>query len=473
MYSIFHAKFDAESVCHPGLREDRMDDAILAVLGVFGPFYERDSSLEDGDIPNRPVEPHVPAQCHVRMPKSTQPICGFTPATPNAIVNARHGGIVYAVVVNVCVLQVLLTPFKGANHLPLFAAARDVRFTIVCNRSSVREEDLPSNVRVVAVPGHIGSYYYGFADFLFARRLLKQYPVTSEFWKGFDVIHINQTMGPALRKLRMCGRPLLFLIHHPVTADREVAVSESGIFRALTWRVKYTLLARWQRAMCTVAGRIVTVSQTMQKRIAADYRCPTKKISVVPNGVDGDAFTPVADAECEFDVIAVGSFLHPRKGFPYLLTVYRRLAASGRRIADIGRRSEAQEAVLRGIPGVTVHGTVGGDTLINLMRHSRVLVSVSLFEGFGLSLIEALACGHPAFAFGVGAVPEVLGAVDSALVVPARDTARLVQLVDGYLSLSPAERDRRGAQYRQKVLNSFSLSASAEALQALYRELAQ
>ncbi|MDD5470292.1 MAG: glycosyltransferase, partial [Candidatus Peribacteraceae bacterium] len=91
----------------------------------------------------------------------------------------------------------------------------------------------------------------------------------------------------------------------------------------------------------------------------------------------------------------------------------------------------------------------------------------------GLSLIEALACGHPAFAFGVGAVPEVLGAVDPALVVSSRDTDRLIHLVEAYLSLSPAERDRRGARYRQKVLNSFSLSASAEALQALYRELAQ
>jgi len=375
------------------------------------------------------------------------------------------------VTVHVCVLQVSLDPFKGGSHLPLFAAASDVQFTIVCNRSSVRKEDLPSNVRVVIVPGRTGSYYYGFSDARFASFLLKKYSPTCEFWKDFDVIHINQTMGPALRRLRGTGRPLLFLIHHPVTADLEVAVSESGFFLALQWRAKYALLVRWQCAMCHVVDRIVTVSQTMQKRIAEDYDYPKEKISVVPNGVDGAVFKPVSDEACQFDVIATGSFIHPRKGFPYLLDVYRRLAASGRRIADVGRRSEAQEAALRAIPGVTVHGIVDGDTLVDLVRHSRTLVSVSLFEGFGLSIIEALACGHPAFAFDAGAVSEVLSTIDSSLVVPLKDTESLIHLVEAHLSLSSEQRDQLGVQYRQKVLDSFSLSKSADKLQLLYEEL--
>jgi len=279
-------------------------------------------------------------------------------------------------------------------------------------------------------------------------------------------------MGPALRRLRRLKIPLLFLIHHPVTADRDIAVAEASGLAALRWRLQYALLVRWQRAMCAAADRVATVSSAMRTRIATDYGCPLEKISVVPNGVDGAAFRPLPDAECRFDAIAIGSFIHPRKGFPYLLDVYRRLAASDKRIADVGRRTDAQQRALAAIPGVMQFGTVDGARLIDLVRHSRVLLSTSLFEGFGLSLIEALACGHPCFAFSVGAVPEVVGAVDPALLVPPRDTATLAAAAKAFLALPRDERERRGERYREAVLRLFPLRASAEALEALYRAMA-
>ncbi|MDP6561568.1 MAG: glycosyltransferase family 4 protein [Candidatus Peribacteraceae bacterium] len=363
---------------------------------------------------------------------------------------------------HVCVLLNVLDPFKGGNHLPLFAVAADTQFTIVCNRSKCSTEDLPKNVKVVEVPGRIGQYYYGIADFLFARSVLKKYPTSSDFWSQFDVIHLNQTMGPALKKLKEVDVPLLFLIHHPVTADKEV----SG------WILKYAPLIQFQRSMCKTADQIATVSETMKKRIASDYGVTPEKISVVYNGVDGDAFTLTKDTECEFDVIALGSFIHPRKGFPYLLKVYTKLAASGKRIADVGRRSQEQQLALQSIQGVTVLGMVDADTLIHLVRHSRVLISTSLFEGFGLSLIEALACGHPAFAFGVGAVPEVLGSIDETLIITPKDTDAMVSAVEAYMTLDAKEREERGQNYRKLVLERYSLEKSASSLQGLYSQIA-
>ncbi|MDA0376319.1 MAG: glycosyltransferase [bacterium] len=229
----------------------------------------------------------------------------------------------------VCILQPVLDPFKGANHLSLYEALPHIEFTIVCNRSKAEGSMLPKNVHVVTVPGRIGSYYYGIADFFFARRIIKKYPVHSDFWSQFTVIHINQTMGPALQKLKATGVPLLFLIHHPVTADKEV----SG------WVFKYALLIRFQRALCKSADRIVTVSETVKQRIAHDYHVPPENISVVYNGVDGSVFKEEAFRN-NYDVIAMGSFIHPRKGFPYLITVYQAFSDAGLHIADIGRRSD-------------------------------------------------------------------------------------------------------------------------------------
>src|SRR3989338_5829356 len=135
----------------------------------------------------------------------------------------------------VCILQTVLDPYKGANHLPLFAATSEVSFTIVCNRSKARKDDLPANVDVITVPGRIGPYYYGCADALFARSVLRRYPASDPFWKSFDVLHLNQVMGPAFRRLQGSGVPVLFTIHHPVTADREIALQESGSVQGILW----------------------------------------------------------------------------------------------------------------------------------------------------------------------------------------------------------------------------------------------
>lgn len=370
----------------------------------------------------------------------------------------------------VCILQTVLDPYKGANHLPLFAAASNVSFVIVCNRSKALKGDLPKNVEVVTILGRTGPYYYGMADARFASLVLRRYPAVSPFWKQFDILHFNQVMGPSFRRLQKTHKPMLFMIHHPVTVDRAVAIEESSFIEGLLWRIKYTRLVAWQKAMCRTCDRVMTVSQTVSDRLQKDYGCPAERITIIPNGVDGSVFTP-DPAVALFDVVALGSFIHPRKGFRYLAQAYRVLAAKGYRIADVGRRSDEQIAVLRSIPGVTLHGTVDQPTVLSLVQRSSVLISTSLYEGFGLSLIEALACGRPVFAFGGGAVPEVLTPIDPSLVVPVRDTHALVSRVETFLRLPEAERAKKGVQCRETVLDCYSIDAAAKVLRSLYRRM--
>ena len=369
---------------------------------------------------------------------------------------------------HICVLTTQLDSFKGGNHLPLFGALKDVRFTMVTARAK-QDGPLPKNIEVENLNLSLGSYYYGRADRAFAEEVLKKYPLQSAFWKQFDVIHLNQTLSPKLLELTKTKTSLLYAVHHPVTADREVAVAESGIIGKILWRLRYRRLIRWQKELCQRASHIMTVSETVQKRLMSDYGI-RKNISIVPNGVNGDEFAP-SHEHLTADVIAVGSFLHPRKGFPYLLKLYKALAGKNLRIADVGRRSREQTILLKDIPGVTIHGTVPHEELVTLMKHSSVLVSTSLYEGFGLSLIEALACGHPAFAFDAGAVSEVLSPIDPELVVPLRDVAELTKRVRGYLSLPQKDKQRKAEHYRAKVLELYSMEKAAEALKRVYASL--
>lgn len=371
----------------------------------------------------------------------------------------------------VCLLTPILDAFKGGNHLPLLAAMPDTEFVILTNRCKPEHPDLPPNVAVQTVPARVGPYYYGFYDYLFARSVLQKYPVDDPYWRQFDLIHLNQTMGPAFLRLQGAHVPMCLLIHHPVSADLDVAVQESGFFEGLRWRLKYLALVSFQQRFCRTLPHLITVSKTAAKRIAADYGCEEAKIRIVPNGVDTSEFTPGDLSAADFDVIAVGAFIHPRKGFSHLLQTYERLAEKGLRIADVGRRSQEQQDALRTIPGVRMFGMVGQDELVSLMRRSATLVSTSLYEGFGLSLIEALSCGRPAFAFDAGAVREVLDPVDPTLTVPLRDTGALVSRVTAFLALPAEERVRKGEEYRAAVLRLYPLSASANALTAEYRAI--
>jgi len=326
-------------------------------------------------------------------------------------------------------------------------------------------------VRVIDLHLKLGSYYYGFADWRFARAVLRTYPVGHPFWKECDVIHLNQVLGPQFAALPKTGVPVLYAIHHPVTADREVAIQETSSCERMLWKLKYFFPARWQRCLCRSLPHVMTVSATVRDRLVRDYGIPPEKISIVPNGVDGERFTAAGNLTSEFDVIAVGSFLHPRKGFPYLFKVYEALVAQGIRIADVGKRSPAQRSQLEKITGVQLLGTVPDDRIAELIRRSSALLSTSLYEGFGLSLIEALACGRPAFAFDAGAVKEILSPIDPSLVVSLRDSTALVRRVREFLALSSEERRLRGGRYREEVLKRYSLKMSADALRGVYERL--
>lgn len=357
--------------------------------------------------------------------------------------------------------------------MPVLCAAKNIEFTIICNRNKVPAVDLPANVSVIEIAGKLVSYYFGFADYLFSRALLKKYPSNSSFWRQFDIIHINQVMGPALQKLQKTGVPNLFLVHHPVTADNEIAIQESKGINKIYWWLKYFFLVRWQRQMCQLSKYIVTVSETMKERIASDYNCPKVHISILPNGVNGDLFFPMKDMECKYDVVAVGSFVHPRKGFRYLLQAYKQLAARGYSIADVGRRTEKQKFLLNKITGVQCLGTIPQEDLITSIRSSRVLISTSLFEGFGLSIIEAFSSGHPAVPFSVGAVPEVLQGIDTSLLIPQKNIAAMVKKVDQILRLPPSAREQKGKEYRKAVLEKYPIEKSASALLSLYQKISQ
>ena len=201
------------------------------------------------------------------------------------------------------------------------------------------------------------------------------------------------------------------------------------------------------------ADAIVAVSEFTRREIAALADVPTERIRVVPNGVDEMFTTEGPAAEGEY-ALAVAT-LEPRKNLGR--------AVEAARLAGI----ELRVVGARGWGGVDVPGRVGEITdaeLATLYRGARCVLYPSLYEGFGLPVLEAMACGTPVVTSQGTAMEEVAGG--AAVLVDPLDTAGLA----AGIAEAEARRDELIPLGLERA-GEFTWTRAADAVEALWREL--
>jgi glycosyltransferase involved in cell wall biosynthesis len=164
------------------------------------------------------------------------------------------------------------------------------------------------------------------------------------------------------------------------------------------------------------AAAVLVISNTTRKDLLDCYPLPglEDKVSVVPLGVSNAvAAGPLPEGLEPGFILAVGT-VEPRKNYPRLLAAYRALRARTEAppLVIAGRPGWAYGDTLEKIraePGVRYLGHVDEPTLSALYEAAAVLAFPSLYEGFGLPLLEAMAHGLPAVVGATGALPELAG----------------------------------------------------------------
>jgi len=223
------------------------------------------------------------------------------------------------------------------------------------------------------------------------------------------------------------------------------------------------------------AHAIVAVSHHARHDIVRTLGVPGERIHVVYHGLDprfvqppGAAFSGLAPPY----VLSVGT-IQRRKNLDVLVRAAAALRAKGRdfTLAIAGRRgwkTDEFDEACRQTP-VRLLGLVPDDQLPALYRDAAAFVQPSSYEGFGLTALEAMACGAPVIAAEAGSLPEVVG--DAGLLVPPRDVAALERALERLLDhhglaqeLSAAGRERA---------KRFSWDQSAAEHVAAYRAAAR
>jgi glycosyltransferase involved in cell wall biosynthesis len=261
-----------------------------------------------------------------------------------------------------------------------------------------------------------------------------------------DVLHCPSQRAPVRSRV-----PLVVTIHdlavlrHPETFNRWTRAYSRAVLPGVV----------------RAAERVIAVSEFTRRELTGLLGVPDAKVRVIPNAV-GPPFGPEGKAAAGDYVLAVGT-LEPRKNLDRLVGAFERAGLNGTRLLVTGARGWGDVDPV----GESVEwlGFVPDEELARLYRGARCVAYVSAYEGFGLPVLEAMACGAPVVAASTGAGPEVGG--EAAVLVDPLDgdaiAAGLVQAIDRADEL----RERGLARARE-----FDWQRVADATVEVYREVA-
>ena len=237
------------------------------------------------------------------------------------------------------------------------------------------------------------------------------------------------------------------------------------------------------------ADRVIVPSRAVKRDVVRHVGVPADRVVVTPEGCD-PRFRPVRSAGALRDVVAryglpsryllaVGR-LEPRKNLTTLLAAFARLQRGGAvhpnlKLVLAGARGWLEEPIFRTVRALgleaAVHfpGFIDGDDLPAVYSGAALFVFPSLYEGFGLPPLEAMACGVPVVTSNVSAMPEVAG--DAAVLVDPRDVDGLASAIARVLRDEALRARLRAAGIARA--REFSWQTTARRTLDVYASLAQ
>ncbi len=304
--------------------------------------------------------------------------------------------------------------------VPLVVNARfnSVRQTGVQRVAGELVPRLETKLRLASPPSQLAT---GLAGYAWEQMILPARGLGRLLWSPCNV-------GPLMIKHQ------ILTIHDAAVIDHPEWFSPAFV---LAYRTLWAGLAKSVR-------QIVTVSSFSRERLATAFGLAPARIAVVPNGVSR-AFRPRPEKDSAAALAQIGappgpyfvtlSTREPRKNLRLTLNAWRQ--ARGRLPRDfsllvIGGRGAGRifgkgEAAPPAGEGIVELGYLPEELLPPLLSGAAAMIYPSLYEGFGLPLLEAMACGAPVITTACGSLPEVGG--DAAIYVDPQDPTELAEQI--------------------------------------------
>ena len=351
-------------------------------------------------------------------------------------------------------------PTKAPSGRPSFENASPLRLSIFYHQRGEAHLDPPIDqlpritTRLSVRPWRLATALAYFTDFGMDR-----------LFGDAQVFHATEHLLPRLRRIRS-----VFTLHDLIFQF------DPDSHKPLNIAFLKTLMPRFLKA----ADAIIAVSECSKRDAVRLYGVPTDKIRVIYEGVD-PKFTPITDpirlAKVRADyrlpdhfILHLGS-IEPRKNLPLLFEAIQQLPTP---LVVAGKLGWLTEPILAKVKElgledrVTFTGFIEDDDLPALISAASVVALPSRYEGFGLPVLEAMACGTPVVASNAASLPEVGG--EAALYAWPDDVRSWIHLLQQATTDEELRSSMREKGFRQAM--KFSWETMTRETVEVYRQVA-
>jgi glycosyltransferase involved in cell wall biosynthesis len=287
-------------------------------------------------------------------------------------------------------------------------------------------------------------------------------------------------------------RPHLFHAPHyvlpPLTPARSIVTIHDCIHlrfpQYLPNRLALYYARFFLRSAARRAARVVTVSEASKRDIMHFLRTPASKIDVVYNGFDEHLARPTTETlllvrdrfQLDKPFVLYAGNIKPHKNVERLIEAFAKVRARGHDYSlliigdEVSRYANLRRLVHRHQMRQHVRflGFVSTDMLAALYRLARVFVFPSLYEGFGLPPLEAMASGTPVITSNTSSLPEVVG--DAGVLIDPLSEDELADAICRVLTDETLRRDLIARGFER--VRQFSWERSVKRTYEIYREVA-
>ncbi|MBI2358975.1 MAG: glycosyltransferase family 4 protein [Deltaproteobacteria bacterium] len=276
--------------------------------------------------------------------------------------------------------------------------------------------------------------------------------------EAYEIVHFHTKRGHALSL--WFGRP------HP------------AVKYIVTRRMDYPVKKGWYTNCLynrKVDGVVAISRKIAEVLIAGGVRA--EKIRVIHSGIDPDCFRAMAECPSAPGEIVIGTVaaLEERKGHRFLLQAAAVLKAQGHRVRY---RLAGEGTQMEPLKKIVVQSGLESDVefagfvtdIPKFLSSVDLFVLPSLYEGLGISVLEAMAAGKPVVASRTGGIPEIVMDRVTGVLVPPQDPQALARAIAELVSHNGLRR-MMGEKGRERVLKDFTLAEMAKKNENFYYEL--